>query len=849
MPLFAWREVDNDDDNLVGDFENVVSCPSAFEGETPRVLLCSATSSGDEDVGAPIDEFSQLLEERDRLLSQHRRAQRHRRRLKAHAESMEALLRHAYKEREQIASASWRMGGSLQTSPSPLEALNDSLLLRPGDLARRSRDTGKVASRLESVGEFRQSGQVKPWSSPSTRMARRHTLSEVTGASEFSSSEEEVRSLSSESEELFALAKRSHGSQQGHPELRLKLHAYDGEGSRHGNLCSSPSIASLSTRSGSQATCSTASLCSQRSGVGLAGLPSTPELERSPLPIQPRRRSSPSNSPLAGSSRFGGLSALSVKEEGGASSPGPSSRRLNGQASVASRGLKKEPTLVKGLSKVTCDRLKARMAEQQNAASPRPLRSPTTSHSQHRWSTPAESPRPKSPNLGFRPKQGDTVSSRTAGTKGTRFCASAYSTQRHLAMTSTSSTSSSRARTAATVSGPSRSSMRGAFKGSSTEISPPQQAEAITPPMAPPLSPQSAARQRRFEKESWARRGVSGASPPPRESGRGSTGQVRVVVRCRPPAPLVAAACNAVRTDEMLYGVHVVDPTTVEIRESGGVRASKKFGVDRAFGPTAKTSDVFLAVQGLAQAAISGMSAALLAYGPTGSGKTHTMYGSTADQGLVQRAAAELFGNAAGKPVRVSMLELHNETLIDLLMPKGQASNVLEVRGGSAGSMACIEGAREVPGPSLASLLVTIRSGLARRQVASTMANATSSRSHVIVVFVVGDGRLTLVDLAGLERVKRSGAEGSVLRETQSINRSLQSLESVVEALRRGSSHVPCRNSKLTRLLAGALGGGCESTVLVCVSPGSASRDEAVTALCFAEKVRRIPGSCKAGMG
>jgi len=292
----------------------------------------------------------------------------------------------------------------------------------------------------------------------------------------------------------------------------------------------------------------------------------------------------------------------------------------------------------------------------------------------------------------------------------------------------------------------------------------------------------------------------------------------------------------------LAVGVRVLDGTTVEVREPGPGALPKRFGVDRAFGEGAKTGDVFAAVQGLAQAAAAGGSAAVLAYGPSGSGKTHTMYGSGCDQGLVQRAAAELFGNAAGQQVRISMLELHNEGLVDLLAPRGQqAAAALEVRGGSAGAMASIEGAREVPGHSLASLLVTIRGGLARRQVASTLANAASSRSHVIVVFGVGQGRLTLVDLAGLERVKRSGAEGSQLREAQSINRSLQSLGDVVEALRRGAQHVPCRNSKLARLISGALGGGSETIVVVCVAPGAAKCDEAVAALCFAEKVRRIP--------
>lgn len=291
----------------------------------------------------------------------------------------------------------------------------------------------------------------------------------------------------------------------------------------------------------------------------------------------------------------------------------------------------------------------------------------------------------------------------------------------------------------------------------------------------------------------------------------------------------------------------MLDGTRVEVRGAAAAAANvpgQIFSVDKAFRQEAKTSEVFFALRELARAVSGGSAAAVVAYGPSGSGKTHTMYGSISDQGLVPRAAAELFGAAASEfPVRLSMVELHNETLRDLLAPRGQPAATLEVRGGAGGTMATIEGAREVAGTSLVALLAALRGGLARRQVAATRANATSSRSHVIVVFKVGAGQLMLVDLAGLERVKRSGVEGSHLKETQSINRSLTSLGDVVDALRRGAAHVPVRNSRLARLMSGAFGGGAETAVVVCVPPGKDKCDEALAALIFAERVRRIPSA------
>lgn len=302
----------------------------------------------------------------------------------------------------------------------------------------------------------------------------------------------------------------------------------------------------------------------------------------------------------------------------------------------------------------------------------------------------------------------------------------------------------------------------------------------------------------------------------------------------------------------VLGGVSVVDSTMVEVQEPVTGRMPKRFRMDRTFGGEASTADVFAAgVRDLVHAVASGSNAAVLAYGPTGAGKTHTMHGNAGGEpGLVELAASELLQRAGGKPVSVSMLELHNDTLADLLVAApplpSAAVPPLEVRGGCApGSTAIVEGAREVQANSVNALLTTMRTGLARRQVAATLCNSTSSRSHVIVILGLGEGRLTLVDLAGLERVKRSGVEGSMLREAQSVNRSLQSLGDVVEALRRGAPHVPCRNSKLARLLAGPLSGSSETVAVVCVAPGAETCDEALAALFFAERLRRLPA--KAG--
>lgn len=291
--------------------------------------------------------------------------------------------------------------------------------------------------------------------------------------------------------------------------------------------------------------------------------------------------------------------------------------------------------------------------------------------------------------------------------------------------------------------------------------------------------------------------------------------------------------------------------TVVEVWDPAEGTLVRPFELDAAFGQTARTVDVFGSLRGLVQRVVAGGSSAVFAYGPTGAGKTHTFYGNSSDQGLVPRAAAELLAGCSYQPILCTMLELHNDTLTDLLAPppqRGQLPPRLEVRGGWRGSLAMVDGAREVSGTTVPKLLAAVQSGLARRQIASTMVNATSSRSHVVVTFecVASGGRLMFIDLAGCERVKRSGADGSTLREAQSINKSLQSLGDVVDALRRGMTHVPFRNSRLARLVSGALAGNgeTETAVVVCVTPDAETKDEAVSALCFAERVRRIRASC-----
>jgi len=103
--------------------------------------------------------------------------------------------------------------------------------------------------------------------------------------------------------------------------------------------------------------------------------------------------------------------------------------------------------------------------------------------------------------------------------------------------------------------------------------------------------------------------------------------------------------------------------------------------------------------------------------------------------------------------------------------------------------------------------------------------------------------KLNLVDLAGSERVRDSGATGQRLEECKKINQSLSALGNVILALARpggGRTHVPYRDSKLTRLLEDSLGGNCRTTMLATVSPCVSARSETLSTLRFALRASRV---------
>ncbi|KAL2348735.1 hypothetical protein Fmac_002735 [Flemingia macrophylla] len=281
----------------------------------------------------------------------------------------------------------------------------------------------------------------------------------------------------------------------------------------------------------------------------------------------------------------------------------------------------------------------------------------------------------------------------------------------------------------------------------------------------------------------------------------------------------------------------------------------KQHMYDRVFDGDASQEEVFEDTRYLVQSAVDGYNVCIFAYGQTGSGKTYTIYGAENNPGLTARATAELFrilrrdSNKYTFSLKAYMLELYQDTLVDLLLPKNAKRLKLDIKKDSKG-MVAVENVTVLSISTVEELNSIIQRGSEQRHTSGTQMNDESSRSHLILSIVIEStnlqsqsaarGKLSFVDLAGSERVKKSGSAGSQLKEAQSINKSLSALGDVISALSSGGQHIPYRNHKLTMLMSDSLGGNAKTLMFVNVSPAESSLDETHNSLMYASRVRSI---------
>ncbi|KAK0414437.1 hypothetical protein QR680_011429 [Steinernema hermaphroditum] len=286
--------------------------------------------------------------------------------------------------------------------------------------------------------------------------------------------------------------------------------------------------------------------------------------------------------------------------------------------------------------------------------------------------------------------------------------------------------------------------------------------------------------------------------------------------------------------------------------------SGKSYSFDKVFDPSCKQEHVYMgAAYHIVQDVLSGYNGTVFAYGQTSSGKTHTMEGVIGDpdkQGIIPRIISDIFNHIYNMDnvnlefhIKVSYFEIYNEKIRDLLDVTKTNLSIHEDKN----RVPYVKGATEQFVSNPEEVLAAIEEGKNNRQVAVTNMNEHSSRSHSVFLIQVDQedkqdqrkktGKLYLVDLAGSEKVSKTGAEGSVLEEAKNINKSLSALGNVISALAEGTkSHVPYRDSKLTRILQESLGGNSRTTVVICASPASFNEAETKSTLMFGQRAKTI---------
>uniref|UniRef100_A0A6Q2YH82 Kinesin-like protein n=1 Tax=Esox lucius TaxID=8010 RepID=A0A6Q2YH82_ESOLU len=284
--------------------------------------------------------------------------------------------------------------------------------------------------------------------------------------------------------------------------------------------------------------------------------------------------------------------------------------------------------------------------------------------------------------------------------------------------------------------------------------------------------------------------------------------------------------------------------------------SGKPFMFDRVFGSNTTQEQMYKAsAQMIVKDVLEGYNGTIFAFGQTSSGKTHTMEGSLHDpdnMGIIPRIVQDIFNYIYSMDenlefhIKVSYFEIYLDRIKDLLDVTKNNLSVHEDKNRVPYVKGCTE--RFVCSPE--EVMDTIDEGKANRHVAVTNMNEHSSRSHSIFQINVKQentateqklsGKLYLVDLAGSEKVGKTGAEGAVLEEAKNINKSLSALGNVISALAEGSTYVPYRDSKMTRILQDSLGGNCRTTMVICCSPSSYNEAETKSTLMFGQRAKTI---------
>eukprot|EP00762_Andalucia_godoyi_P008084 ANDGO_02131.mRNA.1 Osmotic avoidance abnormal protein 3 len=374
--------------------------------------------------------------------------------------------------------------------------------------------------------------------------------------------------------------------------------------------------------------------------------------------------------------------------------------------------------------------------------------------------------------------------------------------------------------------------------------------------------------------------------------------RIRVFLRVRPILSHESNENNVLSVDPAASVLTFKSGQSQQERSSNSSSSPAKnlsatsFQFDQIFGTASSNEDVYKGtVQSYLPSVLDGYNVTLLAYGQTGAGKTHTVL---SPDGIVSRAVDEIFKcvhrethrrsreiaeeiakvrlspavvNRSSEnlvdplttvndvelglemySLEVTFVQLYNEQIFDLL---GSSENVTSLNLREHPTQGIyIEGLSSHKCFSSAQVLALLAKGTQRIVYAETFMNHHSSRAHTVFTLSVRNnvsipsttGKLSMYDLCGSERLKKSGSasDDTRLTEAKNINSSLACLSNCVFALADKAQYIPFRDSKLTRLLSESLNGNSKTCFIVCVSPASSNVGETVNTCRFAQRAKKV---------
>ncbi|CDQ59593.1 unnamed protein product [Oncorhynchus mykiss] len=335
---------------------------------------------------------------------------------------------------------------------------------------------------------------------------------------------------------------------------------------------------------------------------------------------------------------------------------------------------------------------------------------------------------------------------------------------------------------------------------------------------------------------------------------------VKVVVRCRPFNRREETMDN----DNILEVNTKLGQITLRNPRASPEEPMKSFTFDAVYDSESKQSDIYDdTVRPLVDSVLQGFNGTILAYGQTGTGKTFTMLGMPTDneRGIIPNSFNHIFTQISRSQnqqylVRASYLEIYQEEVRDLLCKDNNKKLDLKENPDSG---VYVKDLSSVVSKNVTEIEHVMNIGDQSRSVGFTNMNERSSRSHAIFMITVecsekgadGEdhirvGKLNMVDLAGSERQRKTGANGERLKEATKINLSLSALGNVISALVDGkSTHIPYRDSKLTRLLQDSLGGNAKTVMVATLGPASKNYEESLTTLRYADRAKNIKNKPK----